>query len=677
MTKQPAIELKNITKRFGKVVANKNVSLTAYHGEILSILGENGSGKTTLMNMISGIYFPDEGSISVNGEQVVIASPKDAFNYRIGMIHQHFKLVDVFSAAENIVLGIEDGKYNLKKSTEEITQISAQYGFELDTEKKVYTMSVSEKQTVEIIKVLYRGADILILDEPTAVLTPQETTKLFDILRRMRDDGKCIIIITHKLHEVLSLSDRVAVLRKGEYVGTVNTSETSESELTEMMVGKKIELNINRTDVKDATDRLEVKNLTCTDRQGSVVLDNVSFTAKGGEILGIAGIAGSGQRELLEAIAGLQHINEGEIYYHNPVQPKVENNYGEEKTKELQSLYNKFCKKFKLEYLVNKIGKWFFNIVGVFGILGAAILIALKAVSGEFGNADVVVPLFLLLGSVLSFVWSSVNKSNEIKIKECIDRLNYSSCNRAVQHESSVGMLILYLFFNPVSFFIYLSNFIYVKNNREDFEIVRELKLKPDRSIIKEQKPVENLRDLTPMQIRELGVRLSFVPEDRLGMGLVGNMDIVDNMMLRSYSKGRGVFLKRKDPKDLAQKIISDLEVVTPGATTPVRRLSGGNVQKVLVGREIASSPKVLMVAYPVRGLDINSSYLIYNLLNEQKEKGVCIIFVGEDLDVLLELCDRIMVIGSGRITGMVDGRTATKEEIGLLMTKSKKEGKE
>ena len=203
VSKQPAIELKNITKTFGKVVANKNVNLTAYHGEILSILGENGSGKTTLMNMISGIYFPDEGTISVNGENVVIASPKDAFNYKIGMIHQHFKLVDVFSAAENIVLGIEDGKYNLKKSTEEIVKISEQYGFEIDPEKKVYTMSVSEKQTVEIIKVLYRGADILILDEPTAVLTPQETTKLFSILRRMRDSGKCIIIITHKLHEVL------------------------------------------------------------------------------------------------------------------------------------------------------------------------------------------------------------------------------------------------------------------------------------------------------------------------------------------------------------------------------------------------------------------------------------------------------------------------------------------
>jgi len=352
--------------------------------------------------------------------------------------------------------------------------------------------------------VLYRGADILILDEPTAVLTPQETQKLFSVLRRMRDDGKCIIIITHKLHEVLSLSDKVAVLRKGEYVGTVNTAETCESQLAEMMVGKKVALNIDRSEPKDPQDRLEIKHISCINRQGTTVLDDVSFTARSGEILGIAGIAGSGQRELLEAIAGLQKLTKGDILYHNP-----------------------------------KTGQ------------------------------------------------------------------------------------------------------------------------------------VDDLRNKTPMQIRELGVRLSFVPEDRLGMGLVGNMDIVDNMMLRSYRRGKSMFLERKEPKDLAERIIHELEVVTPSAATPVRRLSGGNVQKVLVGREIAAAPKVLMTAYPVRGLDINSSYTIYNLLNEQKEKGTAVIFVGEDLDVLLELCDRILVIGSGKITGLVDARTATKEQIGLLMTKS------
>ncbi len=505
MTGKAAIELKNITKTFGPIVANKDVCLTVNRGEILSILGENGSGKTTLMNMISGIYFPDHGQIFIDGEEVVIRSPKDAFSYKIGMIHQHFKLVDVFSATENIILGLKDnGRFNLKTATTEVRKISEKYGFEIDPLKKIHEMSVSEKQTVEIIKVLYRGADILILDEPTAVLTPQETQKLFAILRRMRDDGKAIIIITHKLHEVLSLSDRVSVLRKGEYIGTVNTSETNESELTEMMVGKKISLNIDRSEPKNPEDRLVVSGLNCINREGIKVLNNVSFTAQSGEILGIAGIAGSGQRELLEAIAGLQSLNEGSIIYHDP------------------------------------------------------------------------------------------------------------------------------------------------KSGKE-----------------------EDLRNKTPLQIRELGVRLSFVPEDRLGMGLVGSMDIIDNMMLRSYRRGKSMFLERKAPKDLAQQIIDDLGVVTPGATTPVRQLSGGNVQKVLVGREISAAPTVLMAAYPVRGLDINSSYMIYNLLNEQKEKGAAVIFVGEDLDVLIELCDRILVIGSGSVAGIVDARNTTKEEIGLLMTKT------
>lgn len=499
-----ALELRNITKTFGSIVANKNVSLDVKAHEILAILGENGSGKTTLMNMIAGIYHPDSGEILVGGEHVTIASPRDAFQYKIGMIHQHFKLVDVFTATENIVLGIDEKPYSLKNSMKKVAEISEKYGFEIDPKKKVYEMSVSEKQTVEIVKVLYRGADILILDEPTAVLTPQETAKLFAVLRRMRDDGKAIIIITHKLHEVMSISDRVAVLRKGEYIGTVNTAETDENKLTEMMVGKKVSLNIQRDDPVDPEDRLVIEHLNYVNTDGIKALDDVSFTARSGEILGIAGIAGSGQRELLEAIAGLQHLDSGEILYHDPKTQKT-----------------------------------------------------------------------------------------------------------------------------------------------------------------------EDLRDKTPLQIRDLGVRLSFVPEDRLGMGLVGNMDIIDNMMLRSYEKGKSVFINRQPPRALADEVIKSLEVATPSATTPVRKLSGGNVQKVLVGREIAASPTVLMAAYPVRGLDINSSYMIYNLLNKQKENGAAVIFVGEDLDVLLELCDRILVINAGAVTGIVDARNATKEQIGLLMTKS------
>ncbi|MBD9220541.1 MAG: ATP-binding cassette domain-containing protein, partial [Clostridiales bacterium] len=242
-----AIELKNICKRFGDVFANKNITLEVRKGEILSLLGENGSGKTTLMNMLSGIYFPDDGQIFIDGKEVSITSPKDAYELGIGMIHQHFKLIETFTAAENIILGLP-GKEVIQMNAvvEKINELIKKYGFELDPTKKIYDMSVSEKQTVEIIKMLYRGANILILDEPTAVLTPQETDRLFDVLRNMRNDGKAIIIITHKLHEVLSLSDRVAVLRKGEYIGTVLTKEATELSLTEMMVGEKVSLNIGR-----------------------------------------------------------------------------------------------------------------------------------------------------------------------------------------------------------------------------------------------------------------------------------------------------------------------------------------------------------------------------------------------------------------------------------------------
>lgn len=564
--KPVAIRMQGISKSFGEVVANKNVDLTVYEGEILSLLGENGSGKTTLMNMLSGIYFPDEGEVFVKGKPVVIRSPRDAYHNRIGMVHQHFKLVDLFTGIDNIILGEEMPRFSVRDNAARLREeahtaryvvdnddssapvktvrddetakgraklvakiaalplvkffkrckfnwlprsrggrvkaVAERYGFDINLKQKVYDMSVSEKQTVEIIKVLYRGADILILDEPTAVLTPQETEKLFEVLRAMREDGKSIIIITHKLNEVMAISDRVAVLRKGEHVATVNTADATIPMLTELMVGHKTELNIERDAPEGVEDRLVVEGLSFTDREGVKKMDGVSFTARSGEILGIAGIAGSGQRELLETIAGLIRPESGSITYLPPEGGKPEN-------------------------LVRK----------------------------------------------------------------------------------------------------------------------------------------------SPEQIRELGVRLSFVPEDRLGMGLVGNMDIVDNMMLRSYRRGNFIFLDRKNPKHLAEDIIRDLEVVTPSSHTPVRRLSGGNVQKVLVGREIAAAPTVLMAAYPVRGLDINSSYTIYRLLNEQKKRGVAVIYVGEDLDVLIELCDRIMVICAGQVTGIVDGKTAKKEEIGLLMT--------
>ena len=498
-----AVKMRNITKTFGPVVANDKVWLDIYRGEILALLGENGSGKTTLMNMLSGIYFPDEGQIFIDGKEVVIRSPKDAFDLGIGMIHQHFKLVDVLTAAENIVLGLnEPGRLDLNRVAARVEEICALYGFEVDPRQKIYDMSVSQKQTVEIVKALYRGADILILDEPTAVLTPQETDKLFAVLRNMRDAGKAIVIITHKMHEVESLSDRVAILRHGQFIGDMPTKTTNAQEMTNMMVGHAVTLNIARPEPVDPKPRIEVKNLSVRSIDGILKLDDVSFTANSGEILGIAGISGCGQKELLEAIAGLQPIESGSISY------------------------------------------------------------------------------------------------------------------------------------------------------------------------IEDDGTREELVGRDPLAIAEMGVALSFVPEDRLGMGLVGSMDLADNMMLRSFRKGRGIFTDRKSPRKLAQDVVNELEVSTPGISTPVRRLSGGNVQKVLVGREIASAPTVLLTAYAVRGLDINTSYTIYNLLTEEKMKGVAVIYVGEDLDVLLELADKILVLCGGKVSGLIPGRGAKKRDVGMMMTK-------
>ena len=497
MSEHYAIEMRGITKAFGSVVANNNVDLNVKPGEILALLGENGSGKTTLMNMLSGIYKPDSGSIYVDGKAVSINSPEDAKRLGIGMVHQHFKLVNVFSAADNIWMGREKAGLVLKKERyTQIEKIAKKFGFEIDPKKKVYNMSVSEKQTLEIIKVLYYGAKVIILDEPTAVLTEQENQKLFAVLRRMKEEGHSIIIITHKLNEVMEISDRVAILRKGAYITTVETAHTNEQALTEWMVGRKIDLNIDRPVMEKTRPLLEVRDLTIRSDESAVAIDGVNFYIRGGEILGVAGIAGCGQKELCEAIAGLRPIEKGQMIHKGD------------------------------------------NIVG-----------------------------------------------------------------------------------------------------------------------------------LPPKKILEKGISMSFIPEDRLGMGLAPSLSITDNMILKSYGETKGPFVDRKLGRADAEQVIRELEVVTPSTETPVRRLSGGNVQKVLLGREIKAGPNVIITAYPVRGLDINSSYTIYNILNQQKQQGVGILFVGEDMDVMMALCDKIMVLCHGKVMGVVHAHKTTKEELGLMMT--------
>lgn len=492
-----AIRMENISKTFGVIKANEDVNLTVYNGEVHALLGENGAGKSTLMNMLSGIYNPDSGSIFIQGQEVHFSSPKDSIELGIGMIHQHFKLIDVLTAKENIILGQKGGFFTKGKDlTKRVREISDRYGLDINPDKKVYDMSVGEKQTLEIIKVLYRGAKILIMDEPTAVLTPQEIKKLFQIIRNMREQGCAVVIITHKLNEVMEISDRITVLRKGRSIETVETAKVGIPNLIEMMVGKKVDLAIEKKTVAEKKPLLEVDGVHVIDNEKKNALEDVNFTLFGGEILGVAGVAGSGQKELCETIAGLIHAEKGRIFFEG-----------------------------------------------------------------------------------------------------------------------------------------------------------------------------ENIVGKTPRDIIRLGIRMGFIPEDRLGMGLVGSMDIVHNIVLKDYQNQPGVLLRRAECTEKANKIVKKLDIQTPSIYSEVKKLSGGNIQKVLLGREIDSNPKVLITAYPVRGLDIGASYKIYDLLNEQKEKGVGVLFIGEDLDVLIDLCDRIIVLCNGKITGIVDPTKVTKEEIGLLMT--------
>ena len=506
MSEKAYIQLVNISKSFGSVKANSNVNLTVNKGEILALLGENGSGKSTLVNMLSGIYTPDSGHIFIDSVPVTFSSPQDAINHKIGMVHQHFKLVDVLTSKENIILGDKNGLISSsKKYDKKIDEICTKYGLKLSLNKKIYNMSVGEKQTVEIVKVLYRGAEILILDEPTAVLTPQETKVLFDILRKMKEQGSCIIIITHKLNEVMEISDRVTVLRNGESVKTVLTEDTNAHQLTELMVGGEINLEIKRDEPNlTKTPVLTIKQLTKIDNEKIKVLDNFSLHLYGGEILGVAGIAGSGQKELCEIIAGLDKASSGNIIYKN-----------------------------------------------------------------------------------------------------------------------------------------------------------------------------ESILGLSPRTIIKKGISMSFVPEDRLGMGLVAGMDIIDNVMLKSYNNNKGPFIDNKAGEKLAKKIVKQFNVSTPSIYHVVKKLSGGNIQKVLLGREIDQNPNILITAYPVRGLDIGASYNVYDVLNQQKAKGVGILFIGEDLDVLRELCDRILVMHNGKVMDVVDPKITTKEQIGLLMLGQKINGEE
>lgn len=504
MDKIPYVVIENISKTFGKVVANRNMNLTVHGGEIHALLGENGAGKSTLMNMLSGVYTPDCGSIFIHGKNMHFTSPKDAIKAGVGMIYQHFKLVEEMTAKQNILLGQNSGLFfNDKLEVKKINDICEKFELEVNINKYVCDMAVGERQNLEILKVLYRGADILVLDEPTTVFTDSEISKLFKIMLKMKEQGCAIIFISHKMDEVMEICDKITVLRKGEAVKTVEKESTTPKLLTELMMGRKADLSINRVDRKAGEVVLEVKDLRVLNSEKAEVIKNISFYLRQGEVLGIAGIAGSGQKELCEAIAGIEKVAGGAI-----------------------------------------------------------------VLDGE------------------------------------------------------------------------------------------------------------NLVGKSPRDIINKGISMSFIPEDRLGMGLVASMGMVDNLLLKDYHKQKGIFIDRKPVIEKAKKMVEQFEIKTPDIHHPIKYLSGGNIQKILVGRELSMYPRILIMAYAVRGLDINTCHTIYDLISKEKQKGTAILFIGEELDVLMQLCDKIMVLCHGEVTGIVDAKNASREKIGMMMVGNSVDGR-
>lgn len=494
-----AVSMKDITKRFPGIIANNKVNFDVKAGEIHALLGENGAGKSTLMSILAGLYQPDEGEIFIRGKKVRIRSPREAIELGIGMVHQHFMLVETNSVTENIVLGHKNLGFlpDMKKLNSEIMALSEKYGLPVEPGAKIWQLSVGEQQRVEILKVLYRGATILIMDEPTAVLTPQESDELFKTMKRMTKEGHSIIFISHKLDEVMAISDRITILRGGTFISTVSTCSIDKKELAKMMVGRDLLSVIERPQrTAEQKEILKVENISSLNDKGLEALKNVTFSVYSGEILGIAGVAGNGQSEMSEVLAGLRKVTSGTIH---------------------------------------------------------------------LGDHDITIS----------------------SVKELIDR----------------------------------------------------------------------------------GV--SYVPADRLGVGLVPNLDACDNIILKNYRKppvGQGIFLSRPEMECLLEKMISAYEIKIPDRKAPVRLLSGGNLQKLLLARELEGDPELIITVYPSRGLDIGATEFVHKVILKQRERGAAILLVSEDLDELISLSDRIAVIYEGQIMGILTRENFNKEAIGLMM---------
>jgi len=492
------IQLKNITKKFPGVLANDRVNLDINNHEILALLGENGAGKTTLMNVLAGLYNPDEGRIFLRGKPIKFHSPRDAIANGIGMVHQHFMLVESLTVAENIILNLQSKSLslNLDGVRKEILDLSNQYHIQVDPDAYIWQLSVGEQQRVEIIKLLYRGADVLILDEPTAVLTPNEAIELASVLRQMANDGKAIIIITHKLNEVMSFSDRVTILRAGRVIDSLLTEKTSKEDLARKMVGRKVLFHLEKPECTPGLAALELENVDTLNDRGLPALRSISLNICSGEILGVAGVAGNGQRELAEVISGLRSVTNGRI-------------------------------------LVNG----------------------------------------------------------------------------------------------------------------------------------------QNITNCTPLKAITAGI--SHIPCDRIGVGLAANLPVSDNLTMKAYRQPpitRGFFLDHKKLQGFAKNLIRTFSITPPLPETPARLLSGGNQQRLVLAREITANQGVIIAVHPSRGLDVGATESIRRTLLEQREHGTSILLISEDLEEIMQISDRVLVLFNGQIMGSAGITEISFEEIGLMM---------
>ena len=499
------VQLKGIVKRFPGVLANDGIALDIKRGEIHCLLGENGAGKTTLMRVLYGLYQPDAGEILLNGKPIQISSPRAALTHHIGMVHQHFRLVPTLSVEENIILGLDEGTglfLNLRKTRKKIEKIAQEYGLQVDPQTKVWQLSVGQRQRVEILKALYREADILIMDEPTSVLTPQEVDQLFATLRTLVDDGLTIIFITHKLDEVMQVSDRVTVLRQGKLVATLPTSQTDKPSLARLMVGREVIFRLEKSPLQRGEKLLEVNGLHALSDRGLQALRNVSFDIYGGEILSVAGVSGNGQAELAEVLTGLRRATRGRVF----------------------------------------------------------------------------------LGG-------------------------------------------------------------------------------------------EEITNHSAREIADLGV--AHVPAERIKMGIVPNMSVRENLILKDYRHppfSRGVFLNYKKAEANAQRAMADYQIAAPSDNTAAKLLSGGNIQRMVLARELLGNPRLIVAAHPTYGLDVGATEQVRQVLLKQRDQGAAILLISEDLEEVMALSDRILVMFSGEVMGIVDAEGAKIDEIGLMMAGERKE---